>query len=331
MMMYVSFSLTNIILTCASWQHTQTFKAIQNIQKSLPPQILMQKPVMFLDALDRLAPIHLEWINSREAFLAVLKVRFKHNGLQMIEEGRFVVQATKSKRDIDLNTPWEICLLPGQEYDMSMLFDDPRPSSETVCTFCGQLCPGNTGEDITWWVPKRFSIDVHRLTSISSGNCHATFRRVVELPEDNPDADRERKAHDTSEFDLAGAGKSQQERMPAVETKRREPIESFRRVRLRCRTQFQKNHRAAHSPPPSSSVEVVESRAHEESDDVSAHRAKHQSNTITRPKPKTDRKATHWICCHCHAIFLIMLYTSCLICYHQRCKRCSLRRKLGGE
>ena len=117
----------------------------------LPPQVLLQKPVMFLDALDRLAPIHLEWINSYEAFLAVLKVRFKHVGLKMVENGEFALQATKTKRDVDLNRPWDVCLCPGQAYDMSMLFEDLCPSPDTLCTACHYPCPGKPDEQITWW------------------------------------------------------------------------------------------------------------------------------------------------------------------------------------
>jgi hypothetical protein len=127
------------------------FNALKGIQNAIPPQILLQKPVMFLDALDRLAPIHLEWINSREAFLAVLKVRFKNVGRRMIEDGKFALQATKTKRDINLERPWEVCMKPGQEYDMSMLFQDPGSGDmTTVCTGCRSVCSGEAGEEITW-------------------------------------------------------------------------------------------------------------------------------------------------------------------------------------
>lgn len=105
---------------------------------------------MLLDALDRLAPVHLEWINSFKAFLAVLKVRFEHNGLQMIKDGRFVLQATKTKRDVDLSRPWDSCLLPGQAYDMSMLFQDPDSIASVTCISCHDKCSGKAGEDITW-------------------------------------------------------------------------------------------------------------------------------------------------------------------------------------
>jgi hypothetical protein len=133
-----------------SLQHIQTRNTLRKIQETLPPQVLLQKPIMFLDALDRIAPIHLEWINSYEAFLAVLKVRFKHIGLQMIENGRFALQASKTKRDVDLRKPWEACFYPGQAYDMSMLFRDSSSNRTTACTACHYPCAGTTGEDITW-------------------------------------------------------------------------------------------------------------------------------------------------------------------------------------
>jgi hypothetical protein len=127
------------------------FEKFQSIQNSIPPQIALQKPIMFLDALDRLAPIHLEWINSWEAFMAVLKVRFKHVGLHMIESGQFALQATKIKQDINKRRPWEACFRPGQEYDMSMLFQESTLGSRSMtCTTCHHTCAGEAGEDITW-------------------------------------------------------------------------------------------------------------------------------------------------------------------------------------
>lgn len=133
-----------------SSQHLQVLKAISQNQNSIPPQILLQKPVIFLDALDRLAPFHLEWIDSHEAFLAVLKIRFKDHGLQMVESGRFALQASKTKKDVDLNRPWNICLFPGQEYDMSMLFRDPNSENNTNCMACHHICSGKAEEDIIW-------------------------------------------------------------------------------------------------------------------------------------------------------------------------------------
>lgn len=128
-------------------------KTIEQSKDSLPPQVLLQQPVTFIDALDRVSSFHLDWIDSHEAFLAVLKCRFRNYGHQMIENGRFAIQASKTKRDINLNKPWNVCLFPGQEYDMSMLFQDPNRGNDTSCTSCTschEICPGKPGDEITW-------------------------------------------------------------------------------------------------------------------------------------------------------------------------------------
>jgi hypothetical protein len=61
--------------------------------------------------------------------VAVLKVNFKKygNGTEKIERGEFVIQDAITKRDIDLNTDWEVCFSPGQrvmmnEYDSHSSF-----------------------------------------------------------------------------------------------------------------------------------------------------------------------------------------------------------------
>jgi hypothetical protein len=166
--MIAASHVTNIsVANNSSLQHVQIFQALLNIQNALPPQVTLQKPVMFLDALDRLAPIHLEWINSREAFLAVLTVRFKHVGLQMVQNGQFALQATRTKRDIDLNRPWETCFHPGQEYDMSMIFRDSSSRNDTACISCNYECTGETGQDITWQVQKAYDVLLAMLLTCS--------------------------------------------------------------------------------------------------------------------------------------------------------------------
>lgn len=36
------------------------------LQCNIPPQVLLQQPVIFKDALDRITPVHLEFIDSAE-------------------------------------------------------------------------------------------------------------------------------------------------------------------------------------------------------------------------------------------------------------------------
>lgn len=123
---------------------------LNKIFASLPQQVDRQQPVMFLDALGRLSPIHLEWINSKEAFLAVLKVRFKNLGLRKVEKGEFALQETKSRRDLDLSVPWEVCFFPGQIVDMSMVFRQSHQAKLGSCPACKQPCSAVAGEDVEW-------------------------------------------------------------------------------------------------------------------------------------------------------------------------------------
>ncbi|KAI9710409.1 MAG: hypothetical protein M1812_007445 [Candelaria pacifica] len=114
-------------------QHQQVM--LQQLQK-LPPQVELRKPVILEDACGRVAPFHLDFINSREAFVAVLKVRFKDIGLQKIENGEFCLEERGMKREIDLSRPWDTVLLPGQKVDMSMVFQR-RYTADAKCHGCG--------------------------------------------------------------------------------------------------------------------------------------------------------------------------------------------------
>ena len=114
----------------------QIYDIVLDMQMRLPMQIERQQPVIFLDACARLSPVHLEFITSAEAFLAVLKVRFQHAGLRKIEKGQFHLEESRTRRLIDLRQPWHTCLLPGQKIDMSMIFSHPDDGERI------QMCPG---------------------------------------------------------------------------------------------------------------------------------------------------------------------------------------------
>ncbi|KAI9763521.1 MAG: hypothetical protein M1835_007798, partial [Candelina submexicana] len=114
----------------------QQQQAIIQQLHQLPPQVELRKPVILEDACGRVAPFHLDFINSREAFVAVLKVRFKDIGLQKIENGEFCFQERQRKREIDLSRPWDAVFLPGQKVDMSMIFQRSYTPDEK-CHGCG--------------------------------------------------------------------------------------------------------------------------------------------------------------------------------------------------
>jgi hypothetical protein len=123
---------------------------LEKIYNALPLQIDQQQPVIFRDALNRVAPIHLEWITSHEAFLAVLEVRFKDVGIEKVRRREFALQKAGATTDIDLRKSWEACFCPGQRVDMSMIFKQQGPDDIAVCPVCKHECFGEASSEIEW-------------------------------------------------------------------------------------------------------------------------------------------------------------------------------------
>lgn len=135
-------------------RNLQQVNQMLRTQMSIPPQILLQPPVILLDAFGKIAPFHLDFIDSLEAFTAVLKIRFKQAGvrpagLAKLENREFSIQETRRKRFKDLSKPWSAIFQPGQEVDMSMVFHRfaCRPGT---CPGCS--CSNEGGEEQTQWL-----------------------------------------------------------------------------------------------------------------------------------------------------------------------------------
>ncbi|MCJ1392155.1 hypothetical protein MMC18_005022 [Xylographa bjoerkii] len=148
------------------YMNIKVFQIVCNIQAlitKLPCQVERQQPVFLIDALGKAAPFHLEFVRSREAFLAVLKINFSkiRSGAEKIERGEFEIQETHSKRLIDLTTDWDSCFLPGQKVDMSMVFRKPLSKD--------QVCPGCTAQSEA--LPDE---------DIECVSCGMIFRKIVE-------------------------------------------------------------------------------------------------------------------------------------------------------
>ena len=127
----------------------QMYDLVLSMQATLPVQIERQRPVLFLDACGRLSPIRLEFITSAEAFIAVLKVRFKDAGLKKIEKGHFFLEEARTKRLVDLRRPWHTCFLPGQKIDKSMVFSQAE-NPRSTCPGCQYESSANTTGDVEW-------------------------------------------------------------------------------------------------------------------------------------------------------------------------------------
>ena len=70
-------------------------------------------------------PFHLDFINSIEAFKAVMKVRFQQAGvstlgLRKVGKSEFILR--DHRKDLSLNKPWSAMFRPGQAVSMSMVF-----------------------------------------------------------------------------------------------------------------------------------------------------------------------------------------------------------------
>jgi len=122
----------------------RVFQIVLNVQKllmAIPGQIERQQPVYLNDALGRYSPFDLEFIKSPEALISVLSINFKWLGsaAKKIQNGDFSFQDTRTKRDIDLNCPWDECFLPRQQVEMSMIFDRSGLSN-TSWPYCPNCC-----------------------------------------------------------------------------------------------------------------------------------------------------------------------------------------------
>jgi len=108
-------------------QGIEDLKSMLQTQTIMPPQVLLQQPVILLDPFGKTAPFHLDFIDSSECFIAVLKARFTNAGvtpagLTKLENRDFLIQDTRRRRQIDLDRNWEAVFRPGQHVDMSMIF-----------------------------------------------------------------------------------------------------------------------------------------------------------------------------------------------------------------
>ena len=121
-------------------QTIEEMKVMMRMRTSIPPQVLLQEPVTLLDPFGKFAPFHLDFIDSIECFVAVLKARFSKAGvtaagLSKLENQDFLLQDSRHRRPINLSKHWSSVFRPGQQVDMSMIFHRFAcpPSTCPVC------------------------------------------------------------------------------------------------------------------------------------------------------------------------------------------------------
>jgi hypothetical protein len=88
---------------------------------------MLQQPIILLDVCGRIALFHFEFVDSLEAFVAVMLIPFKQagisqEGLQKLVNLEFTLRDTRRKRPINLTKPWCSILKPGQLINMNVLY-----------------------------------------------------------------------------------------------------------------------------------------------------------------------------------------------------------------
>lgn len=99
--------------------------------------LLLDSPMILTDSLGRRLPIHLQFINSWDAFDAAMEVRFRNlPGHRKIVQKEFELQDIHKSQDIKRSWPWDGAVTCGQQLRMKMIF------KMTDNYIRGTLCPG---------------------------------------------------------------------------------------------------------------------------------------------------------------------------------------------
>jgi hypothetical protein len=217
-----------------------TYHAVISIQSSLPGRLercLAEEPFILEDAFGRVAPVHLQFVTSWEAFNAVLEIRFKDiQGFEKIKKKQYGLQEKATRREIDQNRPWQRAFLPGQRINMSFIFDTSGNSSEEVAY---ATCPGcfNLSDEAA-------DADIHY------SQCGMFFRRITVIQETEPPPQVPVPRPWKSRSEFGKPGFTEMVSRPARPGKRRTrpseieevDVRDFKRVRLIAKQQRVRHH-----------------------------------------------------------------------------------------
>ena len=151
-----------------------TYNAILVLQARIPAQLdkcWTQDPVLLEDALGRVTPFHVEFIDSWEVrlslgvricsfgllnkvFDAVFEARFRQcPGHRKIIGKEYALRSNIHRKDIERTVDFRRCFLPGLHVDMSMIFVR-SPLKCDVCPGCNFPSPESQEcrlSDIEWY------------------------------------------------------------------------------------------------------------------------------------------------------------------------------------
>jgi hypothetical protein len=128
---------------------------VRTVQASRLERPITEEYFVLEDAVGRIDPVQLRFIDSWDAFNAVLATRFKgRSGANRVSQRHYTLQEHATGREINQSLPWSRAVLPGQKLDMSILCRS-SPSLDgrlvvSTCPRCQMPCEALPDTDIDW-------------------------------------------------------------------------------------------------------------------------------------------------------------------------------------
>jgi hypothetical protein len=131
----------------------RSYNILLDLQTRVPREFepcRIQEPLILTDALGRVAPVHLELINSWEVLESVLVARFRNiPGERKIRDKEYVLSDRGSHQDMERSCSFSTCFLPGRRIDMSMISNQVS-AFDTVCPGCKTIPSEGNSVPVTW-------------------------------------------------------------------------------------------------------------------------------------------------------------------------------------
>ena len=119
--------------------------------------MMIQGHCIVHDALGRHLPLHVQFINSWDAFDAILAIYFRERpGYKKVTDRDFILQDSHTHRDINRLHPFDRSVRSGQQLNMSILFrthtESTAVTGDGTCPSC--LAPRSQPDvDLQWYSP----------------------------------------------------------------------------------------------------------------------------------------------------------------------------------
>ncbi|CAO2654749.1 Nn.00g114820.m01.CDS01 [Neocucurbitaria sp. VM-36] len=208
-----------------------TYHAVLSIQAILPSRLergMIEEPFILEDPIGRVAPVHLQFVTSWEAFNAILEVRFRDiQGYSKIKQRKYGLQDRSTGRDILQTRRWDGAFLPGQRVEMSLLFETKggtvSDDAHVFCPGCQATSAGGNEADIQC---ERCGMWFRRITVIRE----VEARPPVPLPK--PWTAKPEFGKSTLAFQIVGPLKAGRKRTAPDDLEGEEEAREFKRVRI---------------------------------------------------------------------------------------------------